>query len=166
MLKGQTSADYGDRFRDHTLEIYKIYLEMADRISARRQTANSFFLTINTALIGFLGYTQIGAAESPTAWTFVFGGAGVALCYLWYRIILSYKQLNSAKFKVIHEIEKSLPLRPYYAEWESVGRGNDPKLYRPFTRVEIIIPWLFAAAHAYVILQALPWHLLSCGAAR
>ena len=33
------------------LEQYKLYVEMADRISSRRQNANSFFLSINTAIV-------------------------------------------------------------------------------------------------------------------
>ena len=38
-------------------EIYKIAVEMADRISARRGVANSFFLTINTTVSGSWGLT-------------------------------------------------------------------------------------------------------------
>ncbi len=33
------------------LELYKLAVEMADRVSARRATANAFFLTVNTALL-------------------------------------------------------------------------------------------------------------------
>src|SRR5262245_9792406 len=42
-------------FQNHLLEQYKLYVEMADRISQRRGTANTFFLTVNTAIIGALG---------------------------------------------------------------------------------------------------------------
>ena len=44
--------DYGERYQDHVLEIYKLYVQSADNISARRQSANSFFLSVNTAIIG------------------------------------------------------------------------------------------------------------------
>ena len=40
--------------------------------------------------------------------------AGIALAYMWYRLVRSYKNLNSAKFDVIHEIargELSCPKR-------------------------------------------------------
>ena len=53
-----------------------------------------------------------------------------------------YQDLNSAKFKVIHEIDRQLPVRPYDAEWESVERGENPALYLPFTHVERVVPWL------------------------
>jgi hypothetical protein len=36
------------------LELYKLAVEMADRVSARRATANAFFLTVNTALLAFV----------------------------------------------------------------------------------------------------------------
>lgn len=65
----------------HLLDQYKLYVEMADRISARRQTANSYFLSINTALVGFVGY--ITSKESGDYY-WLLPVAGVALSYLWY----------------------------------------------------------------------------------
>src|ERR1700731_2937994 len=38
------------------LEQYKLYLQMVDKIGDRRQSANSFFLSINTGLCALLGY--------------------------------------------------------------------------------------------------------------
>lgn len=128
---------------------------MADRISARRQSTNSFFLSINTALILLVSYAQLNNAGQPTnSLHWLVGIAGVALCYLWYRIVMSYKNLNSGKFKVIHEIEKLLPLSPYDAEWTAVGKGKDPKLYLPFARVEMLIPWVFLVIHFFVFVRA------------
>ncbi len=51
--------------------------------------------------------------------------AGMLICYSWYRLIRSYKDLNSGKFKLVHEIEKLLPISPFDDEWEIVGRGKD-----------------------------------------
>src|SRR5256885_4461010 len=45
------------------LEQYKLYVEMADRISSRRLTANSFFLTINSAIIALGGYAALRFGE-------------------------------------------------------------------------------------------------------
>lgn len=137
---------------------------MADKISERRQSANSFFLTVNTALIAFLGLVaspDVGsdadvAASPPLPWVLVISAAGVVLCYTWYRLVRSYKDLNTAKFKVVHAIESKLPSSPYDAEWEAVGRGERPDLYLPFTHVEIWIPWVFAAL--YVLLAI--WNML------
>ncbi|MEO0973262.1 MAG: hypothetical protein AAFX85_09215, partial [Pseudomonadota bacterium] len=38
------------RWRSAMLEQYKLYVEMTDRISQRRGAANTFFLTLNTAV--------------------------------------------------------------------------------------------------------------------
>jgi hypothetical protein len=142
---------YGDQYQNHLLEQYKLYVQMADKISDRRQAANNFFLTVNTALIAFLGLVaapDIGSGPSATAhpplpWVVVVSAAGVVLCYTWYRLVRSYKGLNSGKFKVVHAIESKLPSSPFDAEWEAVGRGKDSKRYLPFTKVEIRIPGVF-----------------------
>ena len=156
-LPGRAPDEYGASYEAHTLEIYKTYLEMADRISSRRQSANSYFLTINTALIGLVSYLGFNA-KSPGVEAFLpMGLAGAAISYLWYRIIRSYRDLNSAKFKVFHEIEKQLPLRPYDAEWDAAGRGDNPKLYLPFTHIEIAVPWVFIALHLYLAARVIPW---------
>jgi hypothetical protein len=150
VLSDSISAEaYGPKYRDHLLEQYTLYVEMADRISARRQETNTFFLSINTALIAFLGIVVRGEPdEVPLAWVTVVSLAGAALCFAWYRLVTSYRGLNTGKFAVIHAIEVRLPLSPYAAEWEAVGEGKDPKRYRPFTHVEASVPWIFAALYA------------------
>lgn len=143
-----------EKHQAHLLDQYKLYVEMADRISARRQTANSYFLSINTALVGFVGYLT-SKESSDYYWLLPF--AGVSLSYLWYRLICSYRDMNTAKFKVIHEIEKALPLSPYDAEWEAIGRGEQPKLYKPFTHIETGAPWVFILLHVFVFARTFPW---------
>ena len=44
-----------------------------------------------------------------------------------------------------------LPLKPFTAEWELVGRGTDSALYRPFTRIEPFVPAAFMLLHAALI---------------
>lgn len=126
---------------------------MADKISERRSTANTFFLTANTAILSTLG---VVASIFPTQ--LVGGGVlaffalitPVVLCYSWLRIIESYQQLNSGKFKIIHEIETRLPLAVYKAEWNALGRGEDPQEYRPLTDVERWVPIAFMVLYLIV----------------
>ena len=140
---------------DMILEQYKLYLEMADRISSRRQSANSFFLSINTALVALTSYLTMGSAGSNRY--FLIAIAGMVLSYMWYRLVRSYKDLNTAKFKILHEMEAQLPLSPYDAEWEAVGRGRAPDLYLPFTHVELYVPWVFFVIHFTVLLWCIPF---------
>ena len=95
---------YGEAYQDHVLAIYEMYVASADNISSRRQTANSFYLSINTAIIGAAGYITEGG--SSYAWSI--SVAGILLCVAWQRAVRAYKDLNSGKFKVIHEIERKL----------------------------------------------------------
>ncbi len=152
MFKSQ--EEYGLEFKSHLLEQYKLYVEMADRISARRQSANSFFLSVNTAIIALVGYINFGD-KIVSNFYWLISLAGMVLCFMWYRLIRSYRDLNSAKFKVIHEMEAVLPVSPYDMEWEKVERGKNKKLYSPFTHIEIYIPWVFLLIHFIVVLISL-----------
>jgi hypothetical protein len=140
-----------EKLRSVLLDQYKLYVEMADRISARRQNANTFALSINTALIALVGYVQVQDSmmlKEGFFWSVAV--AGLILNFVWYRMVRSYRGLNTAKYLVIHEIEKRLVISPYDAEWEAVGRGKDRRLYLPFTHIEIWIPGIFVSLHALI----------------
>lgn len=150
----------GENYLPCCIEIYKLYVSSAEGVSTRRQTANSFFLTLNTAILAFLGYVKPSLGQSIGRLTILATLAGIILCYVWYRLMLSYKGLNSGKFKVIHMIEAKLPLAPFDAEWKTIGSGKDPKKYKPFTHVELWIPWVFMAVYIVGIITFTPWRNL------
>ncbi|MBP7615288.1 MAG: hypothetical protein KA756_06515, partial [Steroidobacteraceae bacterium] len=59
--------DYGADFRLHALREYELYVEMADRVSNRRMLANSFFVGMNTAVVGALAIAlKEGLIQSRT----------------------------------------------------------------------------------------------------
>jgi hypothetical protein len=111
-LFGDAREKYGDKYIEHLLEQYKIYLNSAEQISDRRQKTNEFFLGLNTALVALLGFFSTKSSDGSTSLITVAALAGLILCFLWYQIISSYKKLNGAKFKVVHAIEKRLPISP------------------------------------------------------
>lgn len=146
VILSASKNEYGGNYQDHLLEQYKLYVEMADKISERRASANSFFLTVITALISIIGLISGFGTQVVNVfnfWIIAVSIVGLILCYSWYRIIESYRQLNSGKFKVIHEIEMKLPLALYHGEWIMLGEGKDSKLYRPLTHFEKWVPMLF-----------------------
>src|SRR2546426_296635 len=159
-LIGVPKETYGAQHADHLLEQYRLYVEMADKVSERRQSANSFFFTVNTALVAALGVAWPRAGGFVAiGWYAIVGLAGMVLCYSWYRLLRSYRDLNTAKFKVVHAIEQHLPLRLYDAEWASVGRGENPKVYLPFTHIETRVPWVFFALYLALVVLAFFAHL-------
>jgi hypothetical protein len=152
LVEGQPVSAYGEAHSAHTFEIYKIAVEMADRISARRQLVNSFFLTLTTSLTALVGYTRLGSNNKDNLESLaLMAFAGMVVAALWLLMIRSFNQLNAAKFRVILEIEESLPIRPFYAErelYKGAGRSG-------FTRIEAGVPWLFVVVHVFVFLVAM-----------
>lgn len=149
-IERQPKETYGENYNAHLLEQYKLYVEMADRISGRRMLANSFFVSIHTALIAAFTVMLKEGILSRNLAGYASFVAVVLLCFVWWRIVHSYRQLNSGKFKVIHALESRLPVAPYDAEWNALGRGTSNKLYHPITHIENCVPICFALL--YVVL--------------
>jgi hypothetical protein len=148
----------GEKQVEYLFDQYKIYIESAEKISDRRQKTNEFFLGINTALVALLGFILTQVNPGKTYYMFLLASiAGAIVCYYWYRIILSYKGLNGGKFKVIHLIEEKLPLALYDTEWEILERGENKKVYCPFTHIELKIPWIFITIYGILFLGSFPW---------
>jgi len=129
---------------------YQLYVEMADRISARRMLANSFFVGVNTALIAALTIMLKNEILVPDLLGFAPFAAVLLMCGVWWRLIKSYRQLNSAKFQIIHALEQALPADPYTAEWMLLDKGHSPQDYLPLTHVESWVPWCFALLYVFL----------------
>ncbi len=141
--------------KDILFEQYKLAVEMADRISARREGANKIFLSANSIIFAFLA-TQ--SDFSPVHLLIaLFGGL---LCVVWASIIKNYRSLNSAKYAVIHEMEEKLPWKVYTDEWQKLKNGKDKKVYAKLTVVEKKLPWLFLGF--YVLLFVYVTYSMSC----
>lgn len=114
----------------------------SEGLVSRRQGVNTFFLTMNGALLTACGLIvqNSGAHRLTALGILVLALAGVILCIAWKSLINSFGQLNRGKFKVINTIERHLKAAIYAAEWEALDRGEDPKVYRSFTSREIWVP--------------------------
>ena len=145
--------NHADKYIDHYLEQYRIYLHVFNTTSDRRIRFNEFFLGINTAIMGILGYLEAkGTVEKPLIFIMA-PFVGMAICYCRYKIIYSYRQLNRAKFNVIHSAEKKLPLSLFETEWEILGKGKDTKKYRPLSSIEKYIPIIFIVLYIIIFLS-------------
>jgi hypothetical protein len=141
------------------LDLYKLAVEMADRISARRALANTFFLTVNTGLAAVLGGKDL---------RWYVAAAGIVFSLAWWWLLQSYRKLNAAKFAVINSVESRLPLHLFSDEWEYLKRTRAPARawppraawawltgYHELGTVERIVPFAFAAIYvAELIRQA------------
>ena len=134
-------------------EQYKMYVELADRTSQRRSVANSFFITANAALLTIASWFK----DDFGYYIYLVSAIGIMLALFWFFNIRSYGQLNTGRFKLIHEIEKQLPLNLFAYEWELLGKGKSVKKYLPLSHVEKIVPFVFIALYITLAL------LVKCG---
>ena len=88
--------EYGDNYQAHLLEQYKLYVEMADRVSQRRDQSNRFYVTIVSALVALLVVlARLGAADSVWAAALLIAGLfGAVLSVIWVINIKSYGGLT------------------------------------------------------------------------
>jgi len=138
---------------DPTLELYKLYVEMADAISARRATANNTLLGANTAILGVAGLllkdyftATSGQIRSDLLnQPYMLGVAGFLCCSVWLLAIWAYARKTSAKGEVIAIIEAELNslVKPFSTEEECLA---DCWYARP-ALVECGLPIVFQVAY-------------------
>lgn len=121
---------------------YKLAVEMADRVSARRGNANLFYLSIQTTLLtaSGLAYTAVQHVAWYSAVTIALTGCAISAA--WWRHLQSYRLLNQAKFVVINAMEQQLPVRIFTDEWE-ILKSRTSK-YVELGAIERVVPWVFA----------------------
>lgn len=147
-LFSKNRKDYGAKYSEHLFEQYKLFVDSIEKTSDRRQQANNYFITINTALISIIGLSfQVKIFDSAPWLKSLLALLGIIISIIFWFLIRSYKQLNTGKFSVIHEIEKHLPLALYKHEWEALGKGKDKNKYYPFSHIELWIPWVFGSIY-------------------
>lgn len=140
------------------LELYKTMVASSEGLVSRRQGVNTFFLTLNGAIVGAVGFMLTTSTPEPLK---LLGLSAITttalvLALAWRSLIISFGQLNTGKFKVINEIEKQLPVSIYAAEWVALGEGKNPKVYRSFTSREVWVPRTFIVVYAVAtVLQIL-----------
>ncbi len=159
-LSAPDSPDSPGGLPAHYFDLYNLAVEMADRISARRVLANSFFATVNTGLAALLG-------ARPFPW--YVAAAGVVLAIVWWALLKSYRDLNAAKYRVILAMEELLPAKVFGDEWAAL-RGKPVEFglrpsavkswlaqYRELGAVERVVPWVFVAIYVIEVASGIGW---------
>ncbi len=139
------------------VEQYKLYVEMYDRITARRSLANTFFLTLHAIFISGLGLSLRNTASITGVGLLLFPLLGLlVLCYAWWRLVQYYRRVSNAKEIVIAEMEKRLPSNPSWSAERKAMQIDRP--YNSLRRMEIILPFIFGLLYVltyiYILLHA------------
>lgn len=135
-----TKESYGESFKADLFAQYMHYVESAEKISERRVAANNYLLTVNAFLVTLFGI--VAASRYNTYWSILVPVAGLLVSLTWHRIITSYRDLNTVKFGVIHELEMQMPAALYDYEWRKAEQGQG-KAYHPLSHLERWIPITF-----------------------
>ena len=139
---------YGETFTADLLEQYKLYVQSAEHVSARRLASSRLLLALNAGLATLYGIRPEGF---ESGWAMAVPALGIAVSLLWSRIIRSHRDLNRVKFKLIHELERHLPAAPYTCEWRLAEQGRG-RSYRAVTNIERWLPWTFLVLHAVLLI--------------
>jgi hypothetical protein len=148
---------------DGLLEMYKLAVSMADRISGRRATANAFFLTLNSALLAVAGLVRptesasnLGVAHPDRFGLLIVVLAGIVLSGVWWILLRSYRALNGAKFTVINAMELRLPAAPFTDEWKILTRSASSrwKRYLELGQIERFVPLVYVCLYVVAGIRA------------
>lgn len=136
------------------LEQYKLFLQTSEDLVKRRQTVNSFYISINSAMVAALGamFALDFNAHTKMLIGILFSLIGIFLSLSWSKTLISYGNLNSSKMKIISCIEKQLPLSLYDAEWAALSDKLNKKKYISFTNSEKKIPLLFLCVYIVIVI--------------
>ena len=143
-LLNHAEGKYEGDFNAHLLEQYKLYVQSAENVSARRVASSRYLLTINAALVALYGFQSANFGQSW--WMIGVPVVGIVASVLWFLIIKSHADLNRVKFEIIHELERALPAAVYKHEWRLADEGRG-KAYRAVTSIERCIPVVFGLSH-------------------
>lgn len=153
----QRGGPVTDSSKNQLLEIYKLHAELADRVSQRREGANRLHVSLLSGFLVFLAaLLRFGSGEIPTSVLLLFSGIiGMSISGSWYIVIRSYRQLNTGKFDILHELEQKLDYPFFKREWELLERGKYRNRYWKLTVVEKFLPTIFFLLFFFFLLIAL-----------
>ena len=123
---------------------YELGVEMADKISQRRGENNKFYSTILLALSSTIIAIFKNNVYQHIDFICVLSLLGIAN-------IRSYATLNKAKFKVLFDMEKSLPYKLYSEEYQYLNEYEHLSL----NKIEKKVPIIFIIAFILIILFSL-----------
>ncbi len=136
------------------LEQYKLYVGTANQTSTTRVQANTFFLTLNTLLVGFIvSMTQFVKQPAVPLWMLFVCMIGIFLTLTWFVLIRTYRDLNSARFQILQEIETKLPANIYRREWQIALDERPKRIYIRQTTIEQMVPYAFGVLYIMLALS-------------
>jgi hypothetical protein len=130
---------------DRDTEIYRLYVDTAERNIDRRIETNKFYLTLVAGI--FVAYAFLLEGKLHTApqsvdlihaiahWTLPV--LLLIVSVTWFLSLRTFRSISAAKYKVIGDMERLLPYDPFGKEWDARTK------FLTGSGVEMIVPVLF-----------------------
>lgn len=150
-------TDLTDTDKHILLDQYRMMLDTSESLMARRQTLNSFYISLNCAVFALVGTLATFKPELQTLAIIIFimSWFGVGTSFMWIRMIDAYGALNTSKYDIINAIEKELPASIFDAEWITSQRKPRKERYSSFTKREKETPKLFLIMYILIIILSI-----------
>lgn len=148
------SSDYGNETK--MLEQYKMFVQTSEELVRRKQTVNSFYITLNSVIISAIITVICATGELPLFMdkisvsfiiTVFCGLIGIVVSFSWVSLINSYADLNASKMEIIQCIEERMAFNLYSTEWKILSTKLENRRYKSFSRKERMVAYLFAALY-------------------
>ena len=150
--------EYGDDYRQHFLEQYKILADSLNGLRTVKEQTNRFHISTISIIVVLtsllVGEDFIG--KVPGLVLVLVPLIGLCLCYIWYFNIRSFGLTMESRYRVLHDMEKHLPYPCFNTAISYMGEKENR---RSLTKVERFLPIVFGVAFLimliYVITQLL-----------
>ena len=157
-----SERQYGSTYKHDFLEQYKIYIELYNQLTNKGMQTYSYFLSINTAVIGILGYAVIKVVPTINEEDIIVTISLLFISFLamffsimCYIICKLTMRLAVAKMKVICMIEKRLPLALHPAQTSSLEYTSLIKLFSTLMVLDTVIYYFIISAYSAVFIYFL-----------
>ena len=135
---------------DRKLEIYKVLVSTITANENRRQQASVVYLGMIAAIVTAVGVVRYNMQLIyPASLIFL-------ISTVWFLTIRYFRRLAKAKFAVVSEIEKDLPVAVFEMEWKILSEEKKNSI--DLTHLEMFLP-LFIALGCIVYIV---FSILSC----
>lgn len=113
-------------------DLYKLFVESADKISDKRITQNNIYITLQLAILSFISLKKI-----DDLYLYIFCIIGIIIAILWFITIDNYSKRNKIKYSLINEYESRNNINWFLEEEKRL------MVLTNLTFIEKIIPILF-----------------------
>lgn len=155
---------------------FKVYLESAERTTDRRLDLNKTNASLALLILAGIGaivswsYDKDQIAPIAGLAVFLVSLLAAVFCFWWWKQIISYKELNSAKFQILNEMAEKLVFpdgeeqvsshRPFEKEWRLMEKGETLGKFGTVLALsaspsELTVPKSFLAAFLFICLSAI-----------